>query len=117
MDINPLLAILLGAGGTGGLVGLVNVWRTIKSGKIADEETIINRQLKEISRAEIRVNECERSEERMRRQRNSALDQAAHFRRMLIEVGVPNIPALLDYRDYEENSQRKPSQGGTGETQ
>lgn len=117
MDVNALLGVVLGVGGAGGITGLVAVYRTIRQGRIADEESIITRQLREISRAETRVNECERSEERMRRQRNSALDQAAHFRRMLIEAGVHNIPTLLDYRDYEENSQRKPSQGGTGETQ
>lgn len=110
MEINALLGLLLGAGGVGGIGGLVAVWRTLRQGRIADEETIIARQLKELTRLERRVDEAEQAEEQMRRQRNVALDQAAQFRRMLIANGVQNIPQLEDYRNDDRGNSARGSE-------
>jgi hypothetical protein len=101
MDVNGILGVLLGVGGAGGITGFVAVYRTIRQGRIADEETIISRQSKELARLERRVNEAQDHEERMRRQRNAVLDQAAFFRRMLVALGAEDIPPLEDYR-YED---------------
>lgn len=107
MDVNALLGVLLGVGGAGGITGLVAVYRTIRQGRIADEETIITRQLNELKRLERRASEAEEDEDRMRKQRNSALDQAAFFRRMLVANGVDNIPPLEDYRNDDRGSRAR----------
>lgn len=99
MDVNALLGILLGVGGVGGIGGLVAVYRTIKQGRITDEESIITRQLKEIARLEKRADDAERNEQFQRRAKDHALDQAVMFRRLLISNSIDNVPQLEEYRD------------------
>lgn len=99
MDINALLGILLGVGGAGGIGGLVAVYRTIKQGRIADEESIIARQLKELARLEKRAEEAEGGETAMRIERDRAMDQAAYFRRVLISNGFTDVPQLEETRN------------------
>lgn len=86
-DINALISLLFIAGGGGAVAGILNVIKTVRSGKIQNEETLIRRldidnkkqqQLREA--AEARADEAEKEAEEYRKQRNGAREQLARIR-------------------------------------
>lgn len=88
VNIQSILYIIFGAGGIGFITVLVTSYRRLKSGKIVDDDTIIERQLKEIGRHVDRISELERDVSEERSGKNRALDDVARMRRQLIEQGI-----------------------------
>lgn len=101
MNVDQIFTLLLGAGGAGGLAGLYNVWRTLKKGKLEDEETLIKRLDKDNKDKDSSIDGLEKSLSRMRGQRNRVWDQAARYRRALIAHGVDDsqLEPLVDFDD------------------
>jgi dsDNA-specific endonuclease/ATPase MutS2 len=93
IDINTLVVLLFGAGGAGAIAGVVNVIKTLRSGKIENEETLIrrldadNRKQQELREAaEKRADEAEKEAEVYRKQRNKAREHVAQLRWHIIET-------------------------------
>lgn len=91
IDLNVLVTFLLGAGGTGALAGIINVVKTIRGGKIENEENLIkrldtdNRKQQELREAaEERAEEAEKEAEEYRKKRNEALERTARLRLFII---------------------------------
>lgn len=87
VDINTLVVLLFGAGGAGAIAGVVNVIKTVRSGKIENEETLIRRldadnkkQQEQREAAERRAEEAEAEAEGYRKQRNKAEEALARLR-------------------------------------
>lgn len=101
MTPEVIFALIFGAGGTGALAGLWTVIQGAIKGKADKEETLIQR-LDARSKADEKAREqAEADAARYRRQRITAQDQAAKFRRMLISVGVPeeDLEKLEEFDD------------------
>jgi hypothetical protein len=87
LDINVLVTLLFGAGAGGAVAGIVNVIKTLRSGKIESEETLIRRldadnkkQQQLRVEAEKHAEEAEKEAEEYRKQRNKAREQLARIR-------------------------------------
>lgn len=87
IDLNTLVSVLFIAGGGGAVMGIVNVVKTIRSGKIENEDTLIRRldadnrnQQAARKEAEARADEAEREAEEYRKQRNQAKEKLARIR-------------------------------------
>jgi uncharacterized protein (DUF3084 family) len=84
MDLNVLVTILFGAGGAGAVAGVLNVVKTMRSGKIEKEENLIRRldaankaQGERTEVAEKRADAAEQEAEEYRKQRNAAQERLA----------------------------------------
>lgn len=95
MDLNLIFTILFGAGSGGAIIGVQNVIKAMKSGKVQSEETLLKRidldnrkqqQLRET--AEKRTEEAENEAEEYRKQRNAAREEVAKLRWWIIEKGL-----------------------------
>lgn len=93
IDLNVLVTFLFGAGGAGAVAGILNVIKTLRSGKIENEETLLKRldaanksQGERTNLAEKRADEAEREAEEYRRQRNSAREQLARIRYYVLKT-------------------------------
>lgn len=93
--MNELLVLLLGAGGAGGIAGLVNVYLSIRAGKTSREETLIGRLNAETTRAAERADQAEKETDAMRMQRDRARELLAIYRMKLIGYGE-QLPPLED---------------------
>lgn len=102
--LSALLVLLFGAGGAGAASGVVSVIRSLRKGKLDDEETIIKRldvsnkdHQEAKQRAEKRADELEDEAAKYRRQRDRALEYAARLRVILISNGIepPSEPEEL----------------------
>lgn len=105
MDLNTLLTLLLGAGGAGAIGSLVSVVRTLRKGKLDDEETLIKRldasnkdQVEQRKAAEKRADDAEAEAARYRVTRDKALEYAARLRRQLIDAGHEPIPEPEEFK-------------------
>lgn len=103
LDLNVLITLLFGAGGTGAIVGLTNVVKTWRGGKIESEETLIkrldadNRKQQELRiAAERHADEAEAEAEEYRRQRNAAQEKLARLRWHYIEKTGEQPPEFGD---------------------
>jgi hypothetical protein len=96
MAMNELLAVLLGAGGAGGLAGLINVLISYRDKSVNREETLIQRLNQDSKQQGERADRAEVEAEKMRRQRDRARELAARYRAMLIANGVDQLPAADD---------------------
>jgi hypothetical protein len=92
VDLNLLVTFLFGAGGAGAVTGILNVIKTMRSGKIENEETLIRRldtdnqkQAIRAEAAEKRADQAEKEAEEYRIQRNAAREELARLRWFLIE--------------------------------
>lgn len=92
VDINTLIGLLFIAGGGGALAGIMNFIKTMRSGKVEKEETLIRRldddnkkQKAAREAAEARADEAEKEAEEYRRQRNNAREQLARIRYYAIQ--------------------------------
>lgn len=94
-----LLAVLLGAGGAGGLAGLINVYLAARKGKLESDESLIRRLDDDSRRQGQRADEAQRIADLRTRQRNAAWEQAASFRRLLLASGADHVPPLVEFRD------------------
>jgi hypothetical protein len=95
LDLNFLVTLLFGAGGAGAIAGITNVVKTLRSGKIENEETLIRRmdtdnkkQQARAEEAEKRCDEAEAEAEAYRKERNAAQEYVALLRRTMIENGI-----------------------------
>lgn len=93
IDLNLLVTFLFGAGGAGAVAGVMNVIKTLRSGKIENEETLIRRldaankaQGERSEAAEKRADEAEKEAEAYRRQRNNAREQLARIRYYVLKT-------------------------------
>lgn len=93
-----VLALLLGAGGAGGLAGLVNVFMAMRRGKLENEETLIRRLNDDSRQQGERADAAQRLADLRTRQRNEVWEQAAMFRRQLLAAGIEAAP-LRDFHD------------------
>lgn len=91
LNIQSILYSIFGAGAIGFVTVLVTSYRRLKSGKIVDDDTIIQRQLKEIGRKDERIDALETEVTEERSAKNRALDDVARLRRQLIEVGYSPV--------------------------
>lgn len=91
-SISTVLAILLGAGGAGGIGSLVAVFRSMRKGKLEDEETLIKRLDSSNKEHSKRADEAEAEAARYRSDRDKALEYAARLRRQLISEGLEPLP-------------------------
>lgn len=87
IDLNLLVTLLFGAGGAGAVAGIQSVVKTLRSGKIENEETLIRRldndnksQQKLREAAEDKADRAEKESEEYRKQRNRAREQLARVR-------------------------------------
>jgi multidrug resistance efflux pump len=92
-DLNTLVGLLFVAGGGGAVAGIINFIKTIRSGKVEKEETLIRRidednqrQKQAREAAEHRVEEAENEAEEYRKQRNEAREQLAKLRWYVMET-------------------------------
>ncbi|GAA4992607.1 hypothetical protein WHI96_07985 [Pseudonocardia tropica] len=103
VDLQTVLTLLLGAGGSGALAGLIALYRTWKKGKLEDEETLIARlnsdsksQGDRADAAEQRLAEAREDHDRvageLRRQRDEAREDVAWYRSFLIQHGYDLDP-------------------------
>lgn len=91
LDVQTLLGILIGTGGVGGITVIVTSYRRIKTGKISDEESLIKRLHRELTRQETRADIAEADAEREVVQKKHWREQAWQYRLQLIDAGVtPN---------------------------
>lgn len=104
-DLNTLVSLLFIAGGGGAVAGILNVVKTLRSGKIESEETLIKRldasnkeQLERAQRAEKRADELESEAARYRRNREQALEYAARLRVLLIQNQIEPPPEPEELR-------------------
>jgi TolA-binding protein len=95
LDLNFLVTLLFGAGGAGAVAGVTSVVKTLRSGKIENEETLIRRldadnqkQQKRAEDAERRADQAEKEAEEYRIQRNQAQEQLARVRWFAIQNGL-----------------------------
>ena len=102
-DLNTLISLLFIAGGGGAVAGILNFIKTIRSGKVETEETLIKRldadnqkQQKRAEEAERRANEAEKEAEAYRIERNQAREELANFRWSVIEKYGPQPPSIGD---------------------
>jgi len=102
LDINVLVTLLFGAGAGGAIAGIINVIKTVRSGKIETEETLIKRldadnraQQERTRNAEMRAEEAEKEAEEYRRQRNKAREELARTRWFVLQKGI-DLPRLGD---------------------
>lgn len=94
-----VLALLLGAGGAGGLAGLINVLMAMRKGRLENEETLIRRLNEDSKQQGLRADEAETRADTLRRQRDTVWEQAAMYRRQLLELGARNVEPLKDFHD------------------
>lgn len=87
LDINVLVTLLFGAGAGGAIAGVINVIKTLRSGRIENEETLIRRldtdnkkQQQLRIEAEKHAEEADKEAEEYRKQRNKAREQLARIR-------------------------------------
>lgn len=106
LDINVLVTLLFGAGAGGAIAGVVNVIKTLRSGKIENEETLIrrldadNKKQQELRvGAEKRAYEAEKEAEEYRRQRNKAQEELARLRWFYIQKTGEQPPKFGDDND------------------
>jgi hypothetical protein len=92
-DINTLVSLLFVAGGGGAVAGILNFIKTIRSGKVETEETLIKRldadnqkQQRRAEDAERRADNAEKEAEEYRIQRNDARERYAKLRWHVIET-------------------------------
>lgn len=102
MDLSTLIVALFGAGAGGAVSGLISLVRTLRQGKIDNEETLIKRldtdnkkQQTRADEAEKRADEATVEAEAYRKQRNSAREEAARLRVLMINKGL-EPPAIGD---------------------
>lgn len=88
MSLDVLLPLLLGAGGTGAIAGLANVFQQWRKGKLESEQSLMERLNAQTRRQEDRANAAEHDVDEMRRQRDRGLELAVRYRGRLIEVGA-----------------------------
>lgn len=88
MDLQTLLGVIFGVGGVGAITVLVTSYRRLKTGKISDEESIIKRLHRELTRVEELKAEAERERDAEVRQKHHWREQAWQYRLQLIEQNV-----------------------------
>lgn len=102
-DLNTLISLLFIAGGGGAVAGILNVVKTIRSGKVDNEENLIRRldadnkkqqTLREA--AEKRAEAAEKEAEEYRKQRNHAREELAQLRWHYIDKTGENPPRFGD---------------------
>lgn len=106
IDLNTMVVLLFGAGGAGAIAGVVNVIKTLRSGKIENEETLIRRldadnkaQQERARAAEMRAEEAETEAEEYRKQRNAAREELALLRYHVMEKYGERPPSIGDLKN------------------
>lgn len=106
LDLNVLVTLLFGAGAGGAVAGILNVIKTLRGGKIENEETLIRRldidnqkQQKLREAAETRAEYAEKEAEEYRIQRNKAREELAQLRWHVIEKYGVQPPIIGDKND------------------
>lgn len=106
IDINTLVVMLFGAGGAGAIAGVVNVVKTIRGGKIENEETLIRRldtdnktQRERAEAAEKKAEEAEVEAEGYRKQRNKYREELARLRWHVIQKYGEEPPTFGEGND------------------
>lgn len=96
MNLETLLPLLLGAGGTGFIAGAVKLFEGLKKGRIENEATLLARLNAESVRQATRADAAEAETDKMRRSRDRALEIAMRYRARVIEVGarVDDLPGI-----------------------
>jgi hypothetical protein len=88
MNIQTIITLILGAGGGGTFLGVLLKWKDAnRRAKVEDEDTMVRRLEAENKRALLRADEAEANEDRMRRERDAALDKVSRLRRRIIDLG------------------------------
>lgn len=105
-DLNTLVVLLFGAGGAGAIAGVVNVIKTLRSGKMENEETLIRRldadnkaQQLRTREAEHRAEEAETEAEGYRKERNAAREELALLRYHWMEKYGEKPPTIGEMKD------------------
>lgn len=100
-DINTLVSLLFIAGGGGAVAGIINLIKTLRSGKIEKDETLIRRMDSDNKKQQSRAEEAERDAsearaetEEYRKQRNEAREQLARLRWQYIQKTGEDPPRL-----------------------
>lgn len=101
MNLDVLLPMLLGAGGTGAIAGIANVVMQWRKGKLENEASLMSRLNEQTKRQEERADAAERDVDLMRRQRDRGLELAVRYRSRLIEVGamIDDLPLVESIYD------------------
>jgi hypothetical protein len=96
VNLETLLPLLLGAGGTGFIAGAVKLFEGMKKGKIENEATLLARLNAESVRQATRADAAEAETLAMRRARDRALEMAMRYRGRIIECGgrVDDLPSI-----------------------
>lgn len=95
--MSNFLVFLLSAGGAAFLTAVIAGLRSLSTARLESEAALIKRlgdsahsSQNEADRQRERAERAERYAERLRQERDDALDRAARYRRRLIERGVPD---------------------------
>lgn len=93
IDLNVLVTLIFGAGAGGVVAGVINVVKTLRSGKIENEETLIRRldidnkkQQQRAEDAEAHADQAVKEAEEYRKQRNDALEELSLLRFYVMET-------------------------------
>lgn len=94
--MNEVLVALLSTGGAAFLTALVMGVKSLREGKISNEESVIKRLNDDAKQAHedadfqrMRAIRAEAEREDMRRQRDASNEDVARYRRLLIENHIP----------------------------
>jgi hypothetical protein len=99
MDVNTVVTILLGAGGTGALMGVYQLYQAFKKGKLENEESLISRLNNDSKQQGERADKAEVDLVAARRAFETELGEmrkAAEFRSYLISNNFQDVPTLDD---------------------
>lgn len=96
MNLETLLPLLLGAGGTGAIAGAVQLVQGLRKGRLENEATLLARLTAETVRQGARADAAETDADKLRRTRDRALEVAVRYRTRVIECGgrVDDLPGL-----------------------
>lgn len=95
--VTALVSLILGTGMSTAVAGVIRYRDRNQKRKIESEDTLLSRYESENRRAKLRADEAEEEAEKYRQQRDIAHEDAARFKRMLIENGIP-LPIRDDAR-------------------
>jgi len=97
-NLSTVITLLIGTGGVGAITVLVKNWRTIRSGQLDDEESLLVRVHKQLQLHDESRQRAEERAEAEARLRQKWREQAWTYRIQLLSTQVPpnDLPVMKD---------------------
>lgn len=103
LQMSNFFVFLLSAGGAAFLTAVIAGIRSLSTNKLESEAALIKRlsdsartAQEDADRQRERAERAERHNEKLRQQKDAALDKAAQYRRLLIQNGIDHIDPDID---------------------